>query len=230
MSPRQVIALAMLSCLALAACDTGSGILGVGGGRGATVRIVNASGVALDLTSNGQVVGGSGHVPAGAITSCLRIDPSLATVGLRRSGETSDIPGFAPVFAVGGVYTVIAFPGIAGAIATSTTSDIFTPATGLSGLRIFDAAPDLGTLDVYVTLPGEPLSVPSSASVGFGGSTGFFDVNPGTSQVRFTIATTPVLVFDAGQITLAPGQNSTLVLAQPAGASSAPVTMLVPGC
>jgi hypothetical protein len=39
-----------------------------------------------------------------------------------------------------------------------------------------------------------------------------------------------VLAFDAGQITLAPGQNSTLVLAQPAGASSAPVTMLVPGC
>ena len=92
---------------------------------------------------------------------------------------------------------IVAFTSEVGTTRAITLSDDFVPTSGLAGLRVVDVAPGLGSLDVYVTPPGAPLGIPSTASIGFGGTTGFFDANPGTSQVRFTVATTPTLVLDA---------------------------------
>jgi hypothetical protein len=230
MPSRHPIALATLVLVALAGCDQGSGIVGLGGSNGAAVRFVNATGTPVDLTANGQVIGGSGHVAAGAFTSCLQVNPATVVLGIRPSGQPTDLPGFAPTFLVGQGYTVIVFEGETGTTQAVAMSDAFTPTSGLGGLRVFDAAPGTGSLDVYVTAPGEPLTVPSTASIGFGGGTPFFDVNPGTSQVRFTVATTPVLFFDAGQVTLLPGSRTTLVLAPPAAGASQPSVLLLPGC
>ena len=229
MSSRRRIVLVTLAFVALTGCDQGSRIIGLGGSGGATVRFVNATTVALDLTANGQVVGGNGRIPAGTSTSCLPVDPTNTTVGIRQFNGTTDIPGFTPTFTVGRTYTVVVFSGGTGATQTVTMLDAFIPHSGLSGLRIFDAASATGPLDVYVTAPGAPLSVPSSASIGFAGSTGFFEVNPGANQVRFTVATTPIPAFDAGTITLVPGQSSTLVLVPVAG-SFIPTAVLLPAC
>lgn len=226
-----IASIALVASVVLTACDVGSRIPGFGGsGNSALFRIVNATDVALDLTSNGTVVGGSGHVAAGTSSTCIRIEPGITTLGLRESGAITDLPDFTPVITPGATYTVVAFTSDLGAIRTLTLSDDFVPTSGLAGLRIVDVAPGLGTLDVFVTPPGEPLGTPSTASIGFGGTTGFFDANPATSQVRFTIATTPTLVLDAGSITLVPGQRATMVLAQPGGAAAAAVTSLVPAC
>jgi len=231
MTSRFTTAFSALALLALAGCDTGSRIPGLGGSaNNALLRIVNAGDVAIDLTSNGVAVGGSGHVAAGSSSSCLRIDPATTTLRLRVSGAPADVGDFAPSLAPNGTYTVVVFTSDLGTTRTLTLSDDFTPTSGLAGFRIVDVAPGLGTLDVYLTPPGEPLGIPSTASIGFGGNTGFFDVNPGTSEVRFTVATTPTLVLDAGPITLVPGQRSTMVLAQPAGAGAAPVASVVPAC
>lgn len=231
MTSRHAISLAALTLVALAGCDTGSGIFGLGGSaNSALLRIVNATDVAIDLTSNGVAVGGSGHVAPRSSSSCLRVDPATTTLRLRVTGALTDLGDFAPSLAPNGTYTVVAFTSDVGTTRSITLSDDFVPTSGLAGLRIVDVAPGLGTLDVYVTPPGEPLGIPSTASIGYGGSTGFFDADPGTSQVRFTVATTPTLVLDAGPITLVPGERSTMVLAQPAGAGAAPVASLVPAC
>jgi hypothetical protein len=231
MTSRSTTALAVLALAALAGCDTGSRTLGFGGSvNSALLRIVNTTDVAIDLTSNGVSIGGGGHVAPRSSSSCLRIDPATTTLRLRVTGALSDLGDFAPSLAPNATYTVVAFTSDLGTTRTLTLSDDFVPTSGLAALRVVDVAPGLGTLDIYVTPPGEPLATPSTASVGFGGNTGFFDTNPGTSQVRFTVATTPTLVLDAGPITLAPGQRSTMVLAQPAGAGAAPVVSLVPAC
>jgi hypothetical protein len=226
---RRVWALVVLAALAVAGCDQGTRVAGLVGGNAASVRFVNATGSPLDLTANGQTFTAGGHVPAGTSSGCLPVT-STVNVGIRLTGESSDVPGFAPAFVAGQGHTVIVFAGGTGTIRVVTMSDEFTPTSGLSGLRVFDAAPGTGSLDVYVTAPGEPLSVPSTASLGFGGGTPFFDVNPGTSQVRFTVATTPVLAFDAGQIVLTPGARATLVLAPAAAGASTPTVMLLPAC
>jgi len=231
MTARRLLMLPALALLALTGCDTGTRIPGLGGSaNSALLRIVNATDLAVDLTSNGVALGGNGHVAPGAQSNCLRIDPGSATLGLRQANATSDIPDFSPALVANATYTVVVFTSDLGTARTLTLSDDFVPTSGLAGLRIVDVAPGLGTLDVYVTPPGDALGVPSTASIGFGGNTGFFDANPGTSQVRFTVATTSTLVLDAGTIALVPGQRSTMVLAQPDGASGTPVATLVPAC
>jgi len=232
MTSRRTFALVALVLAAATGCDVGSRGAGVGGGTDDVLfRIVNTTGVALDLTSSGQVIGGSGHVNAGTTSDCIRIDPtSTSSVGLREAGAVSDVGSFAPTLTPQASYTVVAFISDAGSVSTFTLPNQFIPTSGLAGLRIVDVAPGLGTLDVYVTPRNGPLDVPSTASIGFGGNTGFFDVNPGSNQVRFTVATTQTVVFDAGSVTLFPGQLSTMVLSQPGGADGTPVATLAPAC
>ena len=231
MTARRTLAVATLVLAALAGCNAGSGISGVGGSTNdALLRIVNATGTALDLTSGGQMVGGSGHVTAGTTSDCIRVDPAGAALGLREAGAVSDLGSFAPTIAPRTSYTVIAFTSDVGSTQTFTLADEFIPTSGLAGLRIVDVAPGLGSLDVYITPRSGPLDVPSTASIGFGSNTGFFDVNPGINQVRFTTATTSTIVFDAGTINLLSGQLATLVLSQPGGAAGTPVAKLIPAC
>lgn len=230
MTSRRVLTLAF-ALVAVLGCDVGSRIPGVGGGADdVLLRIVNATDVTLDLTSNGQLVGGSGHVTPGTTSACIRIDASTTTLGLRETGAVSDIGSFVPTLTPRTSYTVIPFISDDGSIQTFTLTDAYVPTSGLAGLRIVDIAPGLGSLDVYVTPRDGPLGVPSTASIGFGSNTGFFDVNPGTNTVRFTTATTSTIVFDAGPITVLPGSLSTLVLSQPGGAAATPVATLVPAC
>lgn len=230
MTSRRSLALAVLVLLAATGCDFGSRSSGVGGSTNdALLRIVNATGTALDLTSGGQVVGGSGHVTAGATGTCIHVDPAGPALGLREAGAVSDLGSFAPTIAPRTSYTVLAYTSDIGSIRTFTLVDAFTPTSGLAGLRIVDVAPSLGSLDVYITPRSGPLDVPS-ASISYGSETGFFNVDPGTSQVRFTTSTTSTVVFDAGTITLAPGQLATLVLSQSAGTGGTPVAKLIPAC
>jgi hypothetical protein len=227
---RTLAAFSAVAALAAAGgCDQGTRIVGVVGGNAASVRFVNATSSPLDLTADGRAFTTGGHLPAGTSSVCLPVRTDVS-IGIRLVGAPSDVPGFAPVFVAGQGHTVIIFAGGTGTTQTVTLSDEFTPTSGLSGLRVFDAAPGTGSLDVFVTAPGDPLTAPSTASIGFGGGTPFFDVNPGTSQVRFTVATTPVLAFDAGQIVLTAGARATLVLTPAAAGASTPTVMLLPAC
>lgn len=226
-----VATIALVALVALTACDTGTLIPGLAGSTNdAMLRIINTTNEAVDLTTNGHATGGSGHVAARTVSSCIRVDPATTTIGMRVSGATADLPDFIPTLLAGGRYTAVAYTSDDTTTHTLTLSDAFVPTSGLAALRVVHVAPTLGPLDVYVTPPGAPLDIPSTASVGFGGNTGYFDANPGSSQVRFTIATTPTLVFDAGTITLTPGQLDNLVLAQPGGPAGAAMTMLAPSC
>lgn len=231
MTARHALAFASFALVAAIGCDVGSRVPGVGGGTDDMLfRIVNATDVTLDLTSSGQLVGGSGHVTPGTTSTCIRIDAGTTTLGLREAGAVSDIGSFVPTLTPRTSYTVIAYIADDGSIQTFTLTDAYVPTSGLSGLRVVDIAPGLGSLDVYVTPRDGPLGIPSTASIGYGSNTGFFDVNPGTNTVRFTTATTSTVVFDAGPITLLPGSLSTLLLSQPGGAAATPTTTLVPAC
>ena len=231
MTTRSAFAVATIALASLAACDSGTLTLGLAGSTNdAVLRIINTTNGPVDLTTNGVANGGSGHVVARTSSGCIRIDPATTTVGMRVPGATVDIAGFTPTFVAGGRYTAVAFTSDDTTTHALTLSDDFSPTNGFAALRVVHVAPTLGTLDVYVTAPGAPLTVPSTASVGFGGNTGYFDANPGGNQVRFTVATTPTLVLDAGTITLTSGLLTNFVLAQPGGPGGAAMTMLAPAC
>jgi hypothetical protein len=232
MSSRVTLAFATLAFVTVTGCDVGSRIPGVGDNdNDVLLRVVNTTGSAIDLTTNGQVVGGSGHVNAGTASSCIHVDPAVTTtLGLREAGSPTDLLVSTPTLTAGAIYTVVAFTSDAGSMQAYALADEFTLASGLAAIRVLHVAPGLGSLDVYVTPRAGPLGVPSTASIGYGGNTGFFDTEPGPTQVRFTVATTSTLVFDAGFVTLSPGELATVVLAQPAGPAGAPTGLIVPAC
>lgn len=222
--------LALLSCAGIAACDEGSGLLGVSAQNGTAVRVVNVTGAPIDVTSSGQALPGSSGIATGATSSCLTVDAAGSSLGLRPTGSTANFPGFSPTLNAGGVYTVIAFAGLNGTTQFATLPGTLKPGSGLTALRVFHAASGAGGYDVYVTSPGAALEFPSAAGLAFGGSTPFFVTSAGTRQIRFTFTGTQTVAFDAGSLTLPSGQTATLVLLPGSSRASTPTAILVPGC
>ena len=225
MSLRSVTTFA-LSCLTLAGCGGGSGLLGTAGeGDAATVRFVNASPSTLDLATNGILVPANTGIAPGAGTECLAVpDPLFAGLSVRQTGTTVDLPGLVAAFANGGRYTLVAFPGATGAVQFLSVPNTSLPAAGRSELRVVNASSGLGTVDVHVTTPGAALNLPNVAGIPFGQASGTFDVAAGTMQIRLTTIGSTNVVFDAGNRLLEAGRSYTLIV------SSATAAVLVADC
>jgi hypothetical protein len=212
---------------ALAACGDGSGLIAVAGsGNAATVRFVNATATPLDLATGGNVNAGNANIASGGGVGCFSVaDPAAPGLSVRQAGTTTDLSGFSPSFSANGRYTLIAYPGTAGFIQFISLPQASLSVAGRSALRVFHAAAGLGQVDVYVTTPGASLGQPRIAGVGFGSSTGSFDVAAGTMQVRLTNAATTTVVYDAGGQVLEAGKSYTLIIS-----SATTTAILVPDC
>lgn len=226
MSRRLFRASALLCSFVVAGCGDGSGILAVAGSAdAATVRFVNATGSSLDLAVNGTVSATNANITPGNGVACFTVDdPATPGLAVRQAGTTTDLGGFTPLFSSGGRYTIVAFPGAAGTVQFINVPNAAVILSGRSALRVFNGSSGLGTVDVYVTVPGAALGTPTITGVGFGSASGTFDVSAGAVQVRLTNAGTTTVVFDAGTQSLAAGKSYTLVI------SSATAAILVPDC
>lgn len=214
--------------LSIAACGDGSGTFGVGGSvNTAKVRLVNATNLALDVLESGAVVSGASGVASLASSNCLNVNLDIANLSVRQTGTTTTLPGFTPVFAVGGSYTVVAYPNGNGSVLFTTLPSSFTTASGQAGLRVFDAAPTTPTFDLYVTAPSAPLTTANATNLGLGSGTTFMNVPAASNQIRFTNFGTLVVAYDAGSRTFLAGQSQIFVLAAPVGTLT---SILVPAC
>ena len=221
----------VLCTAALAACDTGVTSTGYAGGAGATVRLVNATAASLDLAVSGSVAPGNGGLAFGAASICTPIEAGSPNLTVRATGTATALAGFSPAFAAANKYVVVAFADANGLTQFTTfATTTFTPASGQSGLKVVDAAPGTGNYDVYATLPGTALGPSSATNLSFGSSTNFFNVDPGTVQVRLTNAGTQTVVFTAGSQSLSAGRNYALVIGPPATGTSEFRSFLVLSC
>jgi len=91
------------------------------------------------------------------------------------------------------------------------------PPAGQGLLRIFDAAPTAGTVDIYVITPGEDITTmsPSAAGVGFKGNTGYFARDAGPFEIVVTGVGSKVVLADSGAQTLDDGAISTALVLDP---------------
>jgi hypothetical protein len=205
MSLRRVLAVALLQCVVLAACETRNGIVVAGaGGNGATVRLINATSSRLDLVVNGVAASGNRALPFGVSSSCTNVDVASGTVAVRVADSTTNLP-FTPTLAAGGRYLVLAYPDAEGAIQLSTVTQDSNLVSIRSELAVFEGVPSTvtGNYDVYITAPAAALTTPDFRNLSFGFGTPFFDVPPRATQVRLTNAGTQNVVIDAGSFTLA---------------------------
>lgn len=226
MSRRACRTLVLIASATLAACGTGSGLTAVAGsGDAATVRFVNATATPLDLATGGVVSAANANIPPGSGVGCFAVDdPTTPSLTVRQAGATTDLSGFAPTFARGAAYTVVAYPGPSGFVQFISVTTGAIPATGRGALRVINGSAGLGVVDVYVTTPAATLGTPNAIGIGFGGASSALDVSAGTVQVRLTNSGSTAVVFDAGNQLLEAGRSYTLVV------SSATAVILVPDC
>jgi len=225
MSVRYLSLVALVSLVGIAACDDDD-ITGVG--TNATVRFVNATNSNIDVVNNGVVGTGNGNLSFGASSSCMAVSTSNPSLAFRTTGTTTPLT-FAPSFAPGGNYVVIATTGATGTQFTTVPVD-FSATSGQAGLVAVNAANATQGYDLYVTAPGGALTTATAANLGFGTPSAFFSVNSGAQQLRYTTTGTTTVALNAGNTTFNAGTNSVVVLGPPANASTTLRSFVVAGC
>jgi hypothetical protein len=173
------------------------------------------------------VVGaGNSGLGFGSGSTCLTVNSASPSLTFTNSATGAGITGFTPNLASGGNYTVVAYTGANGTTQFATLSNSFTPTSGLSGLRVFNAASGSG--NVVLLSNGAVLN--SGATTSFGNSGTFFSTPAGAQTFTFNTGTGTSVFGSTGSVTLVPGQNSTVILGPAATGSTALRSFVSTGC
>ncbi|HEX6307436.1 MAG TPA: DUF4397 domain-containing protein [Longimicrobiales bacterium] len=133
---------------------------------------------------------------------------------LHVAGSTTPIIALDTTFAAETHYTVLA-AGRSGSIQPIILEDDPTPAdTGEARIRLVHAAPTAGTVDIYVTQPGEELAVsaPALTNVDFGAASDYMVLDARTWRVRVTAAGTQTILIDLPLLVLSSRRVVTVVM------------------
>jgi hypothetical protein len=241
MHARALIATALIAASATLAACSSDNVLGLGLAGGGTntdslsnarIRFVNATSISYDVATGGTVTTGNGPLGFGGASTCISTNAATPNVAVRIAGTTNTVPGFTTAYQSGVNYTVIAYTGANGATQFATIADTYTPASGQTAFRAFNAGSATSSYDVYVTDPGASLTTtpPTFSAVTAGSNSGFIDVSTTTSQqVRVTTAGSKAVSLDLGSVAFVAGQSVTLVLAPPV-TGTIPRSFLVASC
>lgn len=204
----------LLLALLLAAC---------GGGEDrskAQLRLLNASSAydALDLVVDDQRLQTS--VAYGQTASYVEIDPEETATEVTRPGSSTALASTRPTVREGDRYTLVAYGG-EGSLRTVLLDDnADDPDSGKARVRVLNAAPDAGHLDVYLTAAGASLDDAQAlqADAAAGTVTASTEVEAATWRLRITGAGDRTdLRLDLSGIVLASRQTVTLVVTPGSG-------------
>jgi len=143
------------------------------------------------------------------------VDPSEADSKITRSGSTTALLSFTPGVERNKHYTVLAY-GAEGALRQMLLDDnVGEPDSGRALLRVVNAAPNAGKLDIYLTGADDPLAsaVPVQAGAEYGVANGLLTVDSTSWRLRVTAAGSKTdLRLDLPALVLESEQVATLVL------------------
>lgn len=186
----------------------------------ARLRLINASeGYAtLDLELGGKRV--QSGVAYGGSAGYADVDPDQTTSALYAGGSASALLNFTSALTRDKHHAVLAF-GRAGSLrqlALDENQD--KPANGRTKLRVVNAAPDAGALDIYITAAGDALTgaVPVQAGAAYGALGSAVEVASGTWRLRVAAANSKTDVrLDIADLALGSAEVAVLVLTPSAG-------------
>ena len=137
---------------------------------------------------------------------------------VRNTGDTTTVASAQLPIADQTVYTMILTQHSVGGGLLVYRDTVSTPPSNQIGLRVVNAAPSAGNVDVYVTDSDTSLTTPNATNVPFEGSSVYVNVPTGTVHVRITTAGTKTVLLDADASQLLIGQVRTiLVIDAPGG-------------
>jgi hypothetical protein len=155
----------------------------------AKLRLVNASAyTALDLRVEDELR--QGGVAYGETAGYVEVDPGEADSKITRSGSATALLAFTPGVERKKHYTVLTY-GAEGALQQMLVDDnVGEPDSGRTLLRVVNAAPDAGKLDIYLTGTDEPLAsaVPVQAGAEYGVANGLLTLDSASWRLRVTAA------------------------------------------
>lgn len=195
----------------------------------AQLRVVNASAYAeLDLRVDDSLR--QGRIAYGESAGYLQLDPGTQTLHLARSGSATPLVSQTPSL-VRNRYTSLLAWGREGALrATLLDDNVTQPDSGRTLLRVFNAAPEAGTLDIYLTGAGDDLAtaVPLQAGAASGVLGNALAVDSRSWRLRVTAAGSKTdLRLDLPALALASREVATLVLTPARGGALVNALLLV---
>ncbi|MDQ2889549.1 MAG: DUF4397 domain-containing protein [Gemmatimonadota bacterium] len=214
---------------ALAGCNLDNGLTATGGPQG-LVQFINAApryrlvNLKIDsttaVTSQGYGSGTSAYVSA--LTNAR-----LLTV--RDSANASTLASSSLLVADQSVYLAIFTQHATGGNLLIFPDTVSAPPGTTVGLRVINASPSAGNVDVYVTGADSTLTTPVATNVPFEGTSGYtYPANGGTLRLRITVAGTRTVLLDVDASALNPGQVRSIVLLDAAGGGLPAIYLPVP--
>ena len=150
----------------------------------------------------------------------LEVSPGSAASSIASAGSATALLTFTPALTRNDAFTVLAY-GAQGSLAQLLLDENANePDNNKSLLRVVNAAPDAGKLDVYVTGSGDALStaVPLQSAAELGAVGSYLTVNSATWRLRITAAgRKDDLRLDLPAVALASKQIVTLVITPGSG-------------
>jgi hypothetical protein len=203
--------LAVLLTLAGAGCKSAGTIA-----ANPQFRVMNASVEQPSLTfllTTSTVASSLAYPNASAYT---QQSPGGYTIHVEPAGTTATLINQPVVFQPSESYTFIAAEAAFASPALAPiflTDDNSAPSSGQMKLRVVNASPDVGKLDVYVVSPGKSLQgvSPTVSSLEFQAASPYQDLTQGNYEVYFTAAGQKSILIDSGGLTFHAGQIRTVV-------------------
>lgn len=202
------------------------GLAGCGGSDdsnsgSASVRIANATltHASIDLLANSATV--STATTTDTIGSYVGVGAGVnLPLQVNDSGNGTSLATTIKTLSGGNHYALVAYES-SGAVKTALISEDYpVPTANTAQLRVYNAAPEAGNLNVYITDPSADISTASPIQLTSGGAViaGPTTYAPGTYRVRVTSATsTADLRLDIPAVTLTNQQVAMIVLTPSAG-------------
>jgi Domain of unknown function (DUF4397) len=190
-----------------------------GGGSGTELRVLDAS---PDETNVQVVVDGAALGSAlayGANTGYQSVKSGSRQFAIEAVGTTTNlVPNDATLSLASTTETTVILAGYSSGLqGIALTDDNTTPPSGTINIRLVNAMPSLGPVDVYVVTPGTTLSsvTPNFPSVSFAVPSNYVNLPIGSSanyEIYFTPPGSPGFTYmDSGPIAFGSGQNRTIV-------------------
>ncbi len=148
----------------------------------AMIKFVNATGTPINILQGSNPLTGGSNIAFGASSSCSSVAAATPGLSVVQVGSTTPLTGLTLSLTAGNSYTVIAYPNATGGVQFSTLSNTFTPTSGQTGLRVFNASGGTTGVDVFVTASGAPLGTATVANTLNGSSSSFVSVPAGSQH------------------------------------------------
>ncbi len=192
---------------------TGCSKSGSGTSGDAQLRILNAFSEAPALNVTVASKATATALPFQGLAQYTAISSGTPTFTVGVTGATTTLINTTYTISAGAKYTYIVFGPLIGAL---LGNDAFNdPGNGFFSLRVANAAPGSGAVDLYLTAPGADIasSAPTLTNISYGVTSAFAPIAIGASfEIRVTTTGTKDVLFDSTPKTFAEHSANDLVV------------------